>query len=733
VTANVPDTLDGAIACHQRGNLDQATRIYQNLLAENPSNADALHLLGVAALQRGNPGRAVELIGRAIACNPSVPIFHSNLAEAYRALGQLDRASGCCRTALRLQPDCAEAANNLGLILLEQGNTTAAVVQLRNAVRIQPDKAMTWNNLGNALRLQGDKVQAVAHFRQALQCDPNLVEAHGNLGQLLLEEQQPEKALCHCREAVRLKPDSPEAHNNLGNVLRAQGQPTEARACYAEALRLNPDLAMTYRNMGQALQQEHRAADALVWYEQAVQLDPGSAQTHCFLGSAFEELEKIDPAGQAYEKAVQLDPDYAEAHNGLGWARQEQGDSGSALEHFQTALRIKADLTPALLNVGMLHVEQGDFPAAEQVFREVLRRVPRHSGALAQLAMLLGRRLPVADETVLRAALADPDMDEAGRQVLHFAVAHLDDAQGAHDQAAEHLRQANALALADRRSRGKEYHPADHTRFVEKMMAAFSPAFFERVCGFGLESTRPLFIVGLPRSGTTLTEQILASHSRVFGAGELRLGREMFDALAGNDANDTSAFASLNQLDRDMVGRLGRRHLEGLAKRNATAGHVVDKMPDNYLFLGLLATLFPRAKFIHCRRDPCDTAVSCWMTNFRSILWANDTDYIAHRFHEYERLMAHWRRVLPAPLLEIDYEETVADLEGTARRLLTWCGLEWEPACLAFYQARNPVRTASVTQVRQPIYQHSVARWKHYKRFLGSLFSQLRNHENVAS
>ena len=155
------------------------------------------------------------------------------------------------------------------------------------------------------------------------------------------------------------------------------------------------------------------------------------------------------------------------------------------------------------------------------------------------------------------------------------------------------------------------------------------------------------------------------------------------------------------------------------------ADRVVDKMPDNYMYLGLLAALFPRAVFIHCRRDLRDIAVSCWMTDFRSIRWANDPEHIASRFRQYRRLMDHWRKALPVTIHEVDYEETVADLEGVARRLLTACGLEWEPACLEFHRTQRPVRTASVTQVRQPIYTQSVARWKNYERELADLFAAL--------
>ena len=243
--------------------------------------------------------------------------------------------------------------------------------------------------------------------------------------------------------------------------------------------------------------------------------------------------------------------------------------------------------------------------------------------------------------------------------------------------------------------------------------------------GFGLETERPVFIVGLPRSGTTLTEQILASHSQVHGAGELNCAREGFESLPAVTDGATSLEA-LACLSPSIGQQLSHWHLARLQELAPNANRVVDKMPDNYLFLGWLYTLFPQAKFIHCRRDLRDVAVSCWMTNFRNIRWAADRDHIAARFHDYHRLMAHWRALLPASLLEVDYEETVANLETVARRVVAWCGLEWEASCLAFHQTSRPIRTASVTQVREPVYTRSVARWKNYELTLGQLFERLR-------
>lgn len=270
------------------------------------------------------------------------------------------------------------------------------------------------------------------------------------------------------------------------------------------------------------------------------------------------------------------------------------------------------------------------------------------------------------------------------------------------------------------------YDPEARARFVDGLLGAFSPSHFERVRGLGDDSERPVFVVGMPRSGTTLTEQILASHPQVFGAGERNFAQSTFISLPAVLGRNEPPLACLAHLDRDAAGRLAAGHLGRLRELDGgTAARVVDKMPENYLLLGFLHTLFPRARLIHCRRDPRDVALSCWITNFARIRWACDLEHIAHHLLQYFRIMEHWRRVLPAPVFEVDYEELVADQEGVSRRLVAWLGLEWDPACLRFHQTERLVRTASVAQVRQPIYTRSVARWRHYESLLAPLLERL--------
>jgi hypothetical protein len=378
------------------------------------------------------------------------------------------------------------------------------------------------------------------------------------------------------------------------------------------------------------------------------------------------------------------------------------------------------------MSLGGLHEESGELAEAETAFRDALELQPAFALPHARLATLLRGKLSDADLAALEGRLADPLLADGPRARLLFALGHVLDGRGDFARAADCLHRANALTQELNRMQKREYVPVEHERFVDKLLLAFGPEFFARTLGAGVQTRRPVFIFGLPRSGTTLIEQVLASHSRVYGAGELRLARQTFEAIPSVLRRSDAPVVSVPHLEPSAIHRLAEQHLEGLRVLDGKpVERVVDKMPDNYLFLGLLAALFPQAAFVHCRRDLRDVAVSCWMTDFRSIRWANDPEHIAARFRQYHRLMQHWQTVLPVPVHEVVYEQLIDDFETEARRLLAVCGLEWEPACGRFHETARPVRTASVTQVRQPLYRRALARWKHYEGPLADLFARL--------
>lgn len=719
------ELLATAIELHRAGNLLAALPLYQTVLAQDQDNADALHLLGVLHHQQGDQAKAIELISRAVAIRPGAFAFHANLAEAYRLQGQFDRAIGCCRMALALEPNYPEALCNLGASLQGQGKQAEAIDHFRRALALVPDFAVAHNNLGIALRETGEPDAALEHFRRAVALDPSFAAAQTNLGQMLLDRGEAEAALPHCQEAVRLQPNIAAMHHNLGNALRALDRFVDARAAYLEALRLDPNLAMAHAHLGLTLSNEGPTDEALKWLKRATELEPRNAKFWEYLAEAHDELEEPAQAILSWQRVLELGEDRAGPHLSLGWALQEEGRVDEALEHYHAAARLNPAGGLPPMSLAGVYEEQGKLAESEAALREAIRLQPKFALPHARLATLLRGKLSDEDLAALEERITDEDIGKGPRARMLFALAHVLDARRDYARAADCLRQANTLTLEVNHKR-RDYSPDEHREFVDMLLNKFSPDFFQQLRGAGSDSLRPVFVFGLPRSGTTLTEQILASHPAVHGAGELRLVRRTFESLPEAVGIAGPPRDAIARLTPSTIASVAATHLEHLAKLDGgQTPRIVDKMPDNYMYLGLLAVLFPRATFLHCRRDLRDIAVSCWMTDFRSIRWANAPEHITTRFEQYERLMAHWRRVLPAPIHDVDYEEMVTDQEGVSRRLIDLCGLEWDPSCLEFYRHERPIRTASVTQVREPVYKKSVARWKNYEADLGEVFAAL--------
>ncbi len=614
-----------------------------------------------------------------------------NQALECHRLGLLDRAATDYEAALAEDPDRDEALHLLGLVKLQLGDSRQAAFLLSRAIAIRPDEPTYHASFAEACWSLGQLDRAAESCRTALRLNPGNPEVLCNLGATLVDLGDLDTAIGHFREAIRLKPGFGLAHNNLGNALRLKGDKAAAIDQFREAVRLDSANCEALANLGRILLEQGEAEEALGHCRLVAELRPGSAEAQNSLGNVYYLLGKLDAAEGCFREAIRLEPRLASAHAGLGAVLEELGD----LDGSQASLR------------------------------DALRQDPRHAGALARLATRLRANLPPADLAAIQGLLTESDLPREQRWPLQFGLAHALDAMGDFDQAAALTLQANALQLADFQQRGRGYEPLAHRRFVDRMIEEFNPDFFARLSGFGVDTERPVFVVGMPRSGTTLIEQILASHPRVFGAGELQLVRQTFAAVPQVVGRSEAPLDCVTYIDGHALNNLASQHLRRLSAIDNSADRVVDKMPENTLYLGLIAALFPRARLIHCRRDARDVALSCWMTHFAQVRWACDPEHIASRIQEYQRVMKHWRRVLPVPVFEVHYEAMVADPERTARDLVAWCGLEWNPACLEFYKTRRPVRTTSVAQVRQPLYSSSIARWKNYERLLAPLFTKI--------
>jgi tetratricopeptide (TPR) repeat protein len=471
----------------------------------------------------------------------------------------------------------------------------------------------------------------------------------------------------------------------LGMLALEAGNPAASVELLARALAKRPSDPALLNNLGNALIAANRPQEAIEKLEKALKARPRFPEALCNSARALRQLGRGEDALRAYERCEAIAPDHAPARIGRNRALLELGRADEAVAGLRAFLEEK----------------------------------PRSVSAYALLAR--ARKFGPGDPEPERveALLTDPGLRTADRIPLAYAAAKMADDLGDCDRAIAHLKSANRMrtGVAD---------PDYYRDRVDAIISTFTRPFLEERAGWGDPSDLPVFIVGMPRSGTTLTEQILASHPLVRGAGEL----ETLTRLAGELRKATGAPEPYPQAARKLGPELARdfgaRYVEEVRRLGPGASRVTDKMPHNFEQLGLIALLLPKARVIHCRRDPVDTCLSCYMHQFQDRhAYNRDLRALGLYYRQYERLMAHWREALPSPPLDIRYEELVADPERHIRRLLDHCGLPWDDRCLAFHETRRSVVTPSTWQVRQPLYTGSVGRWRRYERHLGPLLEAL--------
>jgi tetratricopeptide (TPR) repeat protein len=384
---------------------------------------------------------------------------------------------------------------------------------------------------------------------------------------------------------------------------------------------------------------------------------------------------------------VRLNPEYAVAHSNRAGVLIQLGRLPEAIACCHESLRLAPDGVLAYVHLGELAVQR-----LYQFTDEEVRRME----SLAT-AHDLGR-VPEGGHRL-------SDDNASG---LHFMLAELCDRNSEYDRAFSHYRRANDLKAQVLRQKNLAFDREGHRRLIDDLIATFDRRFFERVRSFGLATEVPVFVVGMPRTGSTLVAQVLSSHPQVVGAGERR---ELGDILTGAAPYP----ALMSRLDRFAARALAEGYVSRLSRLGPEAARIVDKMPHNYLHLGSICALFPNARIIHCCRDVMDVCLSCYFQNFTWVNYATSLEDLGFYYRQYERLMRHWREVLPLPVYEVEYEQLVREQERVSRGLIAFCGLDWSDRCLAFHENRRAVQTASKMQVRRPLYTSSVARWKRYE------------------
>jgi len=708
--ASAPD-LGPLVTNMRTQRYDEVERMARQLLIQHPDSGIVWKFFGVSLGMQGKD--ALHALEKAASLSPDDAEGHANLGNAQRVLGRLDQAVRSYRRALDIRPDFVDARLALADLLRILGQLDAAVTCYRRALALVPDRADAHGNLGTALDGLGQLDAAVASYRQALEIEPDSAEMHSNLGTVLLKLRQLPEALVHFRRALELKPDLAAAHTNLGNAFRDLGQLDEALACHRHALELQPDLAEAGINLGNVLRDLGQYDAAAASYHRVLEIDPHSASAHCDLGSALRDLGRLGEAETSFRQALLLKPDYAQAHSNLGVVLRLQNRMREAEASCRRAREIDPNLTAAIVLAAELHADGGRFEAAEQLFKRASEIEPNSGHAWAGIAGL--RKMTVDDtawltEAQRRVSQPLPPRDEA---LLRYAMGkYFDDLQD-YPQAFTNYRRANQLA---RLCTGK-YDGEFLAQAVSRTINRHDRQWMGEVAGETDASARPIFVVGMPRSGTSLTEQILASHPAVFGAGELPYWSQ---AAAKHESSLTDGAT------RDsLIGTFARDYLQLLDGLSPDALRVVDKMPSNFLFLGLIHAALPGARIIHMRRNPLDTCLSIYFQNFDvAHSYANDLEDLAGYYTEYLRLMQHWSATLPKEaIMEVPYEGLIAAPETWSRKMVEFIGLPWDDRCLDYTRTNRTVASRSRWQVRQSISKSSVERWRNYREFIGPLFS----------
>lgn len=472
----------------------------------------------------------------------------------------------------------------------------------------------------------------------------------------------------------------------------------------------------------QAAVAKHRAGrlqEAAQLYAKALALDPCHAPSLQMLGVTHLQRGDRQGAIELFRRAIAADPRLPMTHHNLGNLLLERGDPRSAVAAFQGELAIQPNFAPSQGRLALSAIQAGEMEVAWQAVQRALQLEPANTQfwrMRTDLVPLFGADYELASLERLLHTTHDPEQQLSLRLALTTAY----EAAGRYDDAFQTLVTGNAMVR-----RTRPYNEATTLGAMEEIARLFTNQFLQERKGVGNPSTKPIFVVGMPRSGTSLVEQILASHPKVAGGGELTFIPDLLAALPTNLGVAADFSAILRSMQAKDYFAFGTAYLQRLEMLGLPEPHIVDKMPANFQFLAFVRLAFPNAAIIHVQRDAIDTCLSCFATSFEV---GHDHTYdlgeIGRYHRSYQRLMDHWRVALP-DLLDVRYEDLVADLEGQARRLLSHCGLEWDAHCLEFHKSKRPVLTASATQVRQPLYSKSIGRWRRFEKHLAPLISEL--------
>ena len=603
------------------------------------------------------------------------------------------------------------------------------------------------------LQRQGDLRGAERFYRQVLGQEPKNIHALNLLGALCVNTGRPEEAVKLIRQALLVKPDDPQALANLALGLKQLGQVDEAIACLERSLSLKGDNAFTLNTLGGLLLESGRPKEAVAHYKKALRLDPGSVDCLCNLSSALNALKQHSQALLTVRRALKLDDRKPQAHHTLAEIYRAQSRFIDAIEHYDIALKLKPDYYEAMLNLahthreaespdasmailktllglqpanhkafnamGLLQEQLGEPKEAADYFKKSISIAPQAAISHYQLSQIKSRNSSDEEIRAMESLISDESTGEEDRALLAFALAPAYEQKERYEDAFSTWAKGNAIKASK-----SPYNETEKNQFYHSVAKHTSLALERLGTDAGCEDSRPLFIMGMPRSGNTLTGQILSSHSSISSLGEVSFAYDLAEKI--EELTGRKYPAGLAELSPEQCKQLGEAYDSRIPDKFSNQAYVIDNTPLNFQHLGLISLALPRAKFIRCHRDPIDTCFSIFKIPFgNNQSYAHDLVSLGKHYNSYLVLMDEWKRLLPGKILDVSYEETVEDIETQSRRILDFLGLPFEESVLNFHQSKDLVRTPSTSQVRKPIYQSAVHAWKKYEDQLGPLIESL--------
>ncbi|MBL6782615.1 MAG: tetratricopeptide repeat protein [Alphaproteobacteria bacterium] len=695
---SIENALHRGVAAHKAGKLKEAERHYRAILKSQPLHPDANHNLGLIAVAFNKVDAAIPLFKNAIEANSKIEQYWISYINALVKLKKLNAAKQAIKTAkkngvnakkldaLLLNSEVntdikipSQAQLNRLLECYQKGHFDEAEKLALSITQEFPKHPFSWKVLGAILKQTGRVLESLTPSQKAVELSPQDAEIHNNLATTLNELKQLEKAEASFRQAIALKPNYVEAHNNLGGTLLELEELDKAEGHFRKAINLRPDYAEAHNSLGLTLKELGRLGEAEASYRKAISLKPDFAKAYNNLGVILAELGRLDEAEVSYKKAISLKPDFAEIYSNLGVSLKEQGRLNEARENYNQTLMLKPDYAVAHRHLSLLKT----YDAYDEQFLK------------------------------MQELYDDKDMSEEELCHINFGLAKAYEDLGEYEKAFAHYIAGNAL-----RKKLLNYDISQDEELFKQIKTTY-PQIAHTSLELDISSQKitPIFIVGMPRSGTTLVEQIISSHSEVTGAGELPFATQFGAPIVRgfSEANDASILQFRN------------KYLEKLKSVSAGNLIVTDKMPQNFRFIGLLSAAFPEAKIIHIKRNP---AAVCW-ANFKQyftskgISYSNDI-YDILRYHElYQNLMTFWEIKLSNRIYTLDYEQLTVNPEKETRQLIKSLDLEWDEKCLSPQNNSRIIKTASSLQVRKKIYRGSSEQWKKYQQYLNGAFDSL--------